>query len=210
MAESIGYFNEALSLFDRSIKLANDVKTYLTPQYNDAALALFKIFDKLLETFHNILDLYYEFERLDLKNTVESKEEFLNFDRRFFKFRTGKEYDNLKLLCDDIGKIYRAKLDKPLREWFNRDPSKFYLAKEHFDEAEKIDMTVSKFIDEILEQLKETVLYIKKDYTNGQEKQRIFLEWSNNYLTKLEEQFNELRKLRREFLNLARVTFSNI
>lgn len=190
--------------------MANDIKTQLTPQYSDAALALFNIFDKLSETFHNILDLYYEFERLDLQNTAESKEKFLNFDRQFFKFRTGKEYEKLKLLCDDIGKIYRAKLDKPLREWFNRDPSKFYLAKEHFDEAEKIDMTVSKFIDEILDQLKETVQSIKKDYTNGQEKQKIFLEWSYSYLTKLEEQFDELMKLRREFLNLARVTFSNM
>ena len=40
MAESIGYITEALSLFDRSIKLAKDIKTYLTPQYKEAALAL--------------------------------------------------------------------------------------------------------------------------------------------------------------------------
>jgi len=40
MAESIGYIIEALSLFDRSIKLANGIKTYLTPQYKEAALAL--------------------------------------------------------------------------------------------------------------------------------------------------------------------------
>jgi hypothetical protein len=40
MAESIGYIIEALSIFDRSIKLANDIKTYLTPQYKEAALAL--------------------------------------------------------------------------------------------------------------------------------------------------------------------------
>ncbi len=40
MAESIGYITEAISLFDRSIKLANDIKKYLTPQYKEAALAL--------------------------------------------------------------------------------------------------------------------------------------------------------------------------
>jgi len=40
MVESIGYITEALSLFDRSIKLAKDKKTYLTPQYKEAALAL--------------------------------------------------------------------------------------------------------------------------------------------------------------------------
>jgi len=40
MAESIGYITEALSLFDISIKLANDIRTHLTPQYKEAALAL--------------------------------------------------------------------------------------------------------------------------------------------------------------------------
>ena len=40
MAESIGYIIEALSLFDRSIKLTNDIKTYLTSQYKEAALTL--------------------------------------------------------------------------------------------------------------------------------------------------------------------------
>lgn len=40
MAESIGYITEALSLFDRSIKFAKDIKTYLTPHYKEAALAL--------------------------------------------------------------------------------------------------------------------------------------------------------------------------
>lgn len=40
MAESIGYITEALSLFDRSIKLANDIKTYLTPQYKEDVLTL--------------------------------------------------------------------------------------------------------------------------------------------------------------------------
>jgi hypothetical protein len=40
MAESIRYITEALSLFDKSIKLAKDIKTYLTLQYKEAALAL--------------------------------------------------------------------------------------------------------------------------------------------------------------------------
>ena len=39
MKESIVYITEALSL-DRSIKLANDIKTYLTPQYKEDALTL--------------------------------------------------------------------------------------------------------------------------------------------------------------------------
>jgi len=39
-SESIGYITEALSLFDISIKLANDIRTHLTPQYKEAALAL--------------------------------------------------------------------------------------------------------------------------------------------------------------------------
>ena len=40
MAESIGYITEALSLFDRSIKLVDEIRTHLTPQYKEAALAL--------------------------------------------------------------------------------------------------------------------------------------------------------------------------
>jgi hypothetical protein len=84
------------------------------------------------------------------------------------------------------------------------------LAKEHFDQASKVDQIVSGFIDEILEQLKKTVIDIKANYENGQEKQRMFLDWSNNYLMKLEEQFNELRRLRREYLKLAKVTSSDI
>jgi hypothetical protein len=40
MAESIGYITEALSLFDISIKLINDIRTHLTPQYKEAVLAL--------------------------------------------------------------------------------------------------------------------------------------------------------------------------
>ena len=69
--------------------------------------------------------------------------------------------------CNDIGEIYREKLDRPLREWFNRDPDKFYLAKEHFDEASKIDEIVSGFVDEVLERLKKTVLDIKVNYKDG-------------------------------------------
>ena len=53
MAESIGYIIEALSLFDRSIKLANDVKTYLTPQYKEAALALPWFFKDAIITSSN-------------------------------------------------------------------------------------------------------------------------------------------------------------
>jgi hypothetical protein len=89
-------------------------------------------------------------------------------------------------------------------------PDKFYLAKEHFDEASKIDEIVSGFIDEVLEQLKKTVLDIKVNYQDSQVKQKRFLDWSNNYLMKLEEQFSELRSLRREYLKLAKVTFSDI
>ena len=44
------------------------------------------------------------------------------------------------------------------------DSNKFYLAKEHFDEPSKIDEIVSGFIDELLEQLKKTVLAIKVNY----------------------------------------------
>ena len=40
MEQSNGYITEALSLFDRSIKLANDIKTYLTPQYKEDVLTL--------------------------------------------------------------------------------------------------------------------------------------------------------------------------
>ena len=65
---------------------------------------------------------------------------------------------------------------------------------------------VSQFIDEILGRLKEIVRSIKNDYSNGQVKQKIFLEWSNNYLDKLEEQSEQLKKLRRELLNLAGIT----
>ena len=71
-------------------------------------------------------------------------------------------------------------------------------------------MTFSQFIDEILERLKETVLSIKTDYINGQEKQKKFLEWSNNYLLKLEDQVQQLTKLRRELLNLTNVSISDI
>ena len=92
------YLDQAVSLFDRSIQLAKEIIRYLIPQHKEAAIALFKINDKLLQAFQNILDLYYKFECLDLKNTKESEEEFKEFDRRFFKFRTGKDYDNIKLM----------------------------------------------------------------------------------------------------------------
>ncbi|HET7642122.1 MAG TPA: hypothetical protein VFK40_01325, partial [Nitrososphaeraceae archaeon] len=210
MAESSEHIRPAIEIIDRSIDLGNLIKIYLRPEYKDAAIALSKIVNKLLDAFQNIIVWYDGFEALNLKNTDESKEEFLNFDRRFFKFRTGKEYDNIKLLCDDIGKIYREKLDKLLIEWFKNDPTKFYLAKEHFEEAEKIDRTFSQFIDEILERLKETVRSIKTDYINGKEKQKKFIEWSNNYLPKLEDQVQQLTKLKRELLNLTNVSVSDI
>jgi hypothetical protein len=53
MAESIGYITEALSLFDKSIKLAKDIKTYLTPQYKEAALALPRFFKDAIITSSN-------------------------------------------------------------------------------------------------------------------------------------------------------------
>lgn len=210
MSNPIEYVGQAISLFDRSIQLGKEIVRYLTPQHKEAAIALFKINDKLLQAFQNILDLYYEFERLDLKKTKESEAEFREFDIKFYKFRTGKDYDNIKLLCNDIGEIYRKELDGLVRKWFNQESDKFYLAKEHFDQASKVDQIVSGFIDEILEQLKKTVIDIKANYKDGQEKQKMFLGWTNSYLMKLEEQFNELRRLRREYLKLAKVTYSDI
>ena len=53
MAEHIGYITEALSLFDRSIKLANDIKTYLTTQYKEAAVALSYFFKDVIITNSN-------------------------------------------------------------------------------------------------------------------------------------------------------------
>ena len=65
MSNPIEYIAQAISHFDRSIQLGKEIVRYLTPQHKEAAIALFKINDKLLQAFQNILDLYYEFERLN-------------------------------------------------------------------------------------------------------------------------------------------------
>ena len=53
MAESIGYITQVLSLFDRSIKLANDIKNISNPQYKEAALAFPWFFKDAIITSSN-------------------------------------------------------------------------------------------------------------------------------------------------------------
>ncbi len=191
----------ALQIYDRFISVGNKLVSVLTPQYKPAAKALFKITDLLLLANQNLLKWIHEFELFDFD--TEKEKTFKELAAKFSEFRNGPEYDLIITHCTQIGAIYKENLEGIIRHFMTKDKNKFGDAGKIFLDLIHSDDAAVKFVEKIMKNLESSIEDIKKNYKNGQNIQKKFLDDMRNDIQELEKQIDELRKLRRSFLYLS-------
>jgi hypothetical protein len=84
-----------------------------------------------------------------------------------------------------------------------RDKQKFGDAEQIFTELTRADTAAMDLVNDVLQPFQIAIGKIRSDYDSGERLQKEFLNDVGNIMNRLEQQLDELRSLRKEYLSLS-------
>lgn len=190
---------DVLSLFDGFINLAKQIKTHLTPQYEQASKALYLVTNFVYEDNQKILQWMVDFENLDFSKQ-ETKVQFMAFKKKLEDFKISPEYRKFRAHCGDIGRIYDAYLDKPFQNWLGGD---FAKAKKTFDKLKFADYSMGGLSQFIIDEVEKANVKINANFGNANLIQKEFIDKIKEHKQRMMNEADDLDKLRNDFFNFA-------
>jgi hypothetical protein len=194
--------DKVISWTEGFIDLAKFINLNMTPQYRDAAAALYKMINNFLQFNQTLLKWLFQFEQLDLRE--ETKNEFLRFYNDYFLFRTGPEYHQLGMISSQAENAQAIFLGSPLRRLLARDKEKLRRAQRLFLHASDEDAKFAHIVyDDVFKEFEYTLKEIKNNYSTATSLQKSLQEKTDQYKDLILKQTDDLNKLLNDYQSLS-------
>jgi len=159
----------ALEVFDKFIGIGKELAklpALVLPQYQMAAVDLYKISQKLLASNENLSKWLHKFLYFDFKEAGAGGR-FLALLTEYRSMKSGPQLQQLKFSCGDISAIYHRDIASKLGRWFS-DQSKLEEVEGMFETLANADSDMLAFTyDNVLARLDDFVAKTEKSLERG-------------------------------------------